>query len=123
MTTTTPVTLTEGQRFRTSGTTFEVLQNTDVAASLIEVTPQATKLLKVACAKCGYTVRVTERWLKHGFPICPTDSIFMERAEARTPKAAEAKPKAEPKPKSKPAPKPEPPKAPASKLSQLLDRV
>jgi hypothetical protein len=36
---------------------------------------QTTRLLKAVCEKCGYTVRVTGKWLEVGPPICPTDNI------------------------------------------------
>lgn len=39
---------------------------------------QSTRMKKVKCATCGYTVRVTEKWLAVGTPICPTDKIPME---------------------------------------------
>lgn len=31
---------------------------------------QSTRLLKVECPKCGYTVRVTRKWLDVGVPTC-----------------------------------------------------
>jgi len=31
---------------------------------------QSTRLLKVECPKCGYTVRVTHKWLDVGTPTC-----------------------------------------------------
>jgi hypothetical protein len=38
--------------------------------------PQTTRLVKVAC-QCGYTVRVTRKWLDCGAPICPVDNTEM----------------------------------------------
>jgi hypothetical protein len=39
---------------------------------------QSTRLLKCECADCGYTVRVTRKWVENaGEPICPTDKISM----------------------------------------------
>jgi hypothetical protein len=32
---------------------------------------QTTRLQKVACPGCGYTVRVTARWIAAGLPTCP----------------------------------------------------
>lgn len=32
---------------------------------------QTTRLLKAACEECGYTVRVTQKWLEVGPPHCP----------------------------------------------------
>ena len=35
---------------------------------------QTTRLLKCECEGCGYTVRVTRKWVEDaGTPICPTD--------------------------------------------------
>jgi hypothetical protein len=39
-----------------------------------------TRLLKVACPECGYTVRVTAKWLLVGFPVCPCGAT-MEQAD------------------------------------------
>ncbi len=33
--------------------------------------PQGTRMLKVQCASCGYTVRTTAKWLDVGLPVCP----------------------------------------------------
>jgi hypothetical protein len=33
---------------------------------------QTTRLLKVECGDCGYTARVTQKWLDIGSPHCPT---------------------------------------------------
>lgn len=30
-----------------------------------------TRLIKVACGDCGYTVRTTKKWLDVGMPVCP----------------------------------------------------
>lgn len=32
---------------------------------------QGTRLLKVVCRECGYTVRVTMKWVLVGLPVCP----------------------------------------------------
>ncbi|HZP68353.1 MAG TPA: hypothetical protein VFB29_00285 [Pseudolabrys sp.] len=35
---------------------------------------QSTRLLKCECGECGYTVRVTRKWLEAvGAPHCPQD--------------------------------------------------
>lgn len=34
---------------------------------------QSTRLLKAVCQECGYTVRVTQKWVELGLPICPVD--------------------------------------------------
>jgi hypothetical protein len=31
---------------------------------------QDTRMLKIWCAKCGYTCRATAKWLAHGVPSC-----------------------------------------------------
>jgi hypothetical protein len=44
---------------------------------------QTTRLLKAMCPICGYTVRVTAKWLDEGgAPICPTCDIEMEASDA-----------------------------------------
>jgi hypothetical protein len=40
---------------------------------------QRTYLQKRKCATCGYTVRVTARWLEYGDPICPVHMRPMEK--------------------------------------------
>jgi hypothetical protein len=42
---------------------------------------QTTRLLKVSCPTCDYTVRVTRSWLEIGNPVCPVDGIEMEEQE------------------------------------------
>lgn len=32
---------------------------------------QGTRLLKVSCLACGYTCRITQKWIEIGFPTCP----------------------------------------------------
>src|SRR5215469_2510640 len=46
-------------------------------AGFLTYTPkQSTRLLKCECSSCGYTVRITRKWLMlAGPPICPTDRI------------------------------------------------
>jgi len=38
---------------------------------------QSTRMLKCQCGECGYTVRLTKKWLEVGEPICPVDDISM----------------------------------------------
>lgn len=40
-------------------------------AAQLRQSKQRTRLLKVVCPTCGYTVRVTQWWLTRGFPVCP----------------------------------------------------
>lgn len=42
---------------------------------------QGTRLLKCECDECGYTVRVTKKWLEFGTPICPCNEKPMTAAE------------------------------------------
>lgn len=35
---------------------------------------QTTRLKKCECGVCGYTVRVTAKWLEMGAPLCPNES-------------------------------------------------
>lgn len=35
---------------------------------------QSTRLLKVKCPACGYTCRITAKWIVRGLPICPCGS-------------------------------------------------
>lgn len=37
----------------------------------IERKVQTTRQLKVACGSCGYTIRVTKKWIEVGLPTCP----------------------------------------------------
>jgi hypothetical protein len=41
---------------------------------------QSTRLLKVICPACGYTVRVTQQWIETGLPTCPCGAQ-MEQAQ------------------------------------------
>jgi hypothetical protein len=42
---------------------------------------QTTRLLKVSCRECGYTARVTQKWLDEaGAPLCPCNSEPMRVA-------------------------------------------
>jgi hypothetical protein len=39
---------------------------------------QTTRLLKVLCPVCGYTVRTTRQWLAQGLPTCPCSTEMIE---------------------------------------------
>ena len=39
---------------------------------------QGTRLIKTECPHCGYTARVTRKWLAVGAPICPVDQVELE---------------------------------------------
>lgn len=44
------------------------------------VKKQTTRMLKVECGECGYTVRTTAKWLEVGVPLCPCNQMPMEAA-------------------------------------------
>ena len=46
---------------------------------------QGTRLLKASCDGCGYTVRVTAKWLEIGAPICPTCGVAMDAGAENEP--------------------------------------
>jgi hypothetical protein len=35
---------------------------------------QTTRMIKCLCAECGYTTRVSQKWLDVGVPICPCNN-------------------------------------------------
>lgn len=37
---------------------------------------QSTRMLKVLCPACGYTVRTTAKWLELGYPTCPCGEVM-----------------------------------------------
>jgi hypothetical protein len=43
------------------------------AMSTMSRKKQTTRLLKCECAECGYTVRISKKWLDVAMPVCPTD--------------------------------------------------
>ncbi len=48
------------------------------APLIIEKKPgqKGSRLIKVACPKCGYVARVTRKWLDEvGAPLCPADAV------------------------------------------------
>jgi len=42
---------------------------------------QSTRMLKLCCPSCGYTVRTTAKWLKVGLPICPCGDTLAPEAD------------------------------------------
>ena len=53
------------------------------AASRARPKKQTTRLLKAECEECGYTVRVSKKWLDDaGAPICPTRGHGQMQSEA-----------------------------------------
>jgi len=54
------------------------------AGFLTDTPKQGTRMLKCECSTCGYTVRITRKWLDlAGPPICPTDKIKLIRAQPK----------------------------------------
>lgn len=39
---------------------------------------QPTRLLKAECPVCGYTIRVTQKWVAQGLPVCYQDKTQLE---------------------------------------------
>jgi hypothetical protein len=37
-----------------------------------------TRLLKAECPTCGYTIRITRRWICVGLPVCPCDTRMVQ---------------------------------------------
>ncbi len=55
--------------------TLEVLGDYPQAAlKLPDVKKQETRMLKVSCQICKYTVRATSKWLHKGIPNCPNEA-------------------------------------------------
>lgn len=40
--------------------------------------PQSTRMKKLECVSCGYTVRVAQKWITIGLPTCPCGSAIEE---------------------------------------------
>lgn len=40
----------------------------------VNVTKQSTRLLKAYCPTCGYTIRLSDKWVRQGLPSCPVDN-------------------------------------------------
>jgi predicted nucleic acid-binding Zn-ribbon protein len=56
------------------------------------VVPQPVRLLKVYCATCGYTARITQRWItRSGTPDCPACKVAMV-VEVKTAKSSKVAP-------------------------------
>lgn len=39
---------------------------------------QTTRMVKLSCATCGYSVRTTRKWLDVGQPLCPDGDLLLE---------------------------------------------
>ena len=61
---------------------------------------QTTRMLKCACGRCGYTVRVARKWLEIAAPVCPVCEVKLtERQPLEAPGAANRAPPKPPKKK------------------------
>ena len=72
---------TGGDAFKRSVTPMlaEVGEYPHATLDYSSVKKQSTRMIKCVCMECGYTVRVTRKWLAiGGEPICPTDQINMD---------------------------------------------
>lgn len=45
---------------------------------------QGTRLIKASCSECGYTVRVTQKWLDVGPPHCPVHGAMAAADDSTT---------------------------------------
>lgn len=63
--------------------TLGPLPHARITASDLETIrkPGEGRMLKAACPVCGYTVRVTRKWLDVGAPVCPTDAVPLEEGK------------------------------------------
>ena len=43
---------------------------------------QGTRMLKLTCPQCGYTVRTTRQWIEKGMPTCPCGEEMQEEGAA-----------------------------------------
>lgn len=50
----------------------------EVLEPLPAIKKQSTRQLKAVCKECGYTVRVTRKWLNIGVPVCPCGTEMEE---------------------------------------------
>lgn len=48
---------------------------------LMQEKVQSTRMLKVVCETCGYTVRTTQKWLDIGMPSCPDGDEMIEEVK------------------------------------------
>ena len=61
------------------------------AGFLTDTPKQGTRMLKCECSSCGYTVRITRKWLMlAGPPICPSDKIQLTTSDPQLPKVVKA---------------------------------
>jgi hypothetical protein len=50
------------------------------------LTKQSTRMLKVECPECGYTVRTSAKWLEVGVPTCPCGVAMEGRVDGSFPR-------------------------------------
>lgn len=52
---------------------------------------QGTRMLKLVCAECGYSVRTTQQWIDTGLPSCPCNGEEMQPPEDSEPATTQAR--------------------------------
>lgn len=45
---------------------------------------QKTRLKKAWCEQCGYTIRLTQKWIEIHFPVCPACNTAMSHELEKT---------------------------------------
>lgn len=41
-----------------------------------QIKRQGTRMIKLTCFNCGYTVRAAQKWIDKGLPLCPCSEIY-----------------------------------------------
>lgn len=59
------------ERFKIISDELGPYPHAPIIPSLKDRKPQGSRLIKAECDECGYTVRVTKKWLDIGPPHCP----------------------------------------------------
>lgn len=58
----------------------EIPHPTLTAMDLQKVKKESCRQLKAQCPdlECGYTIRITRKWIEFGMPTCPCGEVFVE---------------------------------------------
>lgn len=75
-------------RVKRGGGGVEVPERNDDEPVSTRPKKQTTRLKKCECRECGYTVRVTAKWLEVGAPHCPNHGAMEVEPESEEQKAA-----------------------------------
>ncbi|MGL5683610.1 MAG: hypothetical protein ACRDDZ_11260 [Marinifilaceae bacterium] len=43
--------------------------------------PDKCRMFKCECPMCGYTVRIANKWISYGVPMCPSCDVYLEKEE------------------------------------------